>query len=285
MSDFTVNDTMAKIRYEIDEREIYNDIRSEIGTTITEVVLDSDTTYSWGWWERTILLAPFAQAVRQFDSGVVAYDWKFSSTQGHAYTMPYAGAEAYYDYELSFTLDATGNTAYVTIKNTGARNCRIVYYFGRKYLSADQITHEELVPSILTVRATDATSIRKYGRRVMNLTWTEGTKEEAMQTLVEHYLERYKDPVGKLACVIKGVTDTLLTQIITREISDIITVISSGLGLNADCFINTITISDDVHSAGTPVCTWGLEVQRSSETLTLFILDTSELDGPHVLGS
>ncbi len=45
MSDFTVNDTMAEIRYEIDEREIYNDIRSAIGIMITETVADADATY------------------------------------------------------------------------------------------------------------------------------------------------------------------------------------------------------------------------------------------------
>ena len=104
-----------------------------------------------------------------------------------------------------------------------------------------------------------------------------------MQALVDHYLARYQQPVARLRAPIKGTTDVLRTQIITREISDLVTVVCTELGLNADCYINAISIKDD--AVGIPVCKWELELQRAYEALTLFTLDTSELDGPDILGS
>ena len=152
-----------------------------------------------------------------------------------------------------------------------------------KYLAAERITHEVMVPLLLTVRATDTTSIQKYGRRVMNLTWSEGTPQDAMQAVVDFYLLRHKEPVPRLQGTIKGTTDTLRTQIITTEISDTLTIVCAELGLSADFFVNAISINDD--PTGIPVCRWGLEGKRDYEILRIFTLDTSELGGPDILGS
>ena len=280
MSDFTVDDTMAEIRYELDDREIYNDIRSEIGVLESETIVDVDSTYSWKWWHRSLKLSPGQQVVVKYEGWSNAISWKLGSYQ-HAATMPYETTESYYDYSVK--LSSSGDSATVTVKNTGNSYCKVWYSVAFKYKTADEVTHEEQTPNLLTVRATDSTSITEYGRRVMNLTWAEGTEESAMQTLVDHALARYKDPVARINSTIKGSTDALRTQIITREISDLITVVCTNLGLNADCFINSISINDN--PTGIPVCTWGLEIQRAYELLTLFKLDTSELDGAHVLGS
>ena len=191
--------------------------------------------------------------------------------------------KAYYDYNIKILTTDDDRIIGVEITNTGSERMRISFAVKVKYKSGEQETHEETVHNTLAVRAIDATSIREYGRRVMNLTWTEGTEERAMQSLVDNYITRYKDPVARITVQIKGDTDALRTQIITREISDLVTVVCTNLGLNADCFLNSISI--EVDSAGRPVCTWGLEIQRVYELLTLFVLDTSELDGAHVLGS
>lgn len=284
ITDFTVDDTMSQIRYELDDREIYNDIRSEIGILITETVLDTDPTYSWKWRHRSLRLAPGQQVVERFIANLDAIEWKLGTIgQVYARTMPYETSELYYDFSIILDVLADGNTALVTIKNTGSRNCKVWYAVAHKYLSADEVTHEEQVHVTLTVRATNAASIAKYGRRVMNLTWTEGTEEGEMQILVNHYVDRYVEPVARLRCTVKGSTDILRTQIITREISDQITVVCTNLGLYAECFINSISISDD--PAGIPVCIWGLEIQRIIEYDTLFILDTGEIHGSHILGS
>jgi len=279
MSDFTVNDTMAEIRLELDDREIYNDIRSEIGIIESETVVDVDATYSWKVYARRMEVPPPFPHIRMFLTSLSnPISWKIGTHHAED-----ADGKSYYDYDIKLesTDDSRGKA--VKITNTGSKTMHIYFEVKVKYKTSDTVTHEESVASTLAVRATGSTSIRKYGRRVMNLTWAEGTGESAMQSLVEHYIDRYVEPVARLSCVIKGTTDALRLQIIGREISDTITVICTNLGLNADCFINSITIKDG--PTGIPVGTWELEIQRTYELLTLFKLDTSELDGAHILGS
>ena len=45
MSVATFNETMGNVVVEVDEREIYNDVRSAIDTTVTTVVLDDPEVY------------------------------------------------------------------------------------------------------------------------------------------------------------------------------------------------------------------------------------------------
>jgi len=285
MSDFTVNDTMVDLRYELDDREIYNDIRSEIGILISETVVDVDADY----WRANFTRFPKIAAgdtVRLTFTAEYASpsDWAIKS---HSATYlssldPYTRSP-YYNYSIKMvTVDGSRKKA-VVITNTGSYRAsfRVVVWY--KYLKTDKITHEEITPITLTVRAINATSITKYGRRVMNLTWAEGTEEKDMQSLIDHYITRYAEPVARLICKIKGSSDTLRTQVITREISDLITVICANLGINADCFINSISISADL--TGIPVCIWELEIQRTYELLTLFKLGISELGSTDVLGS
>ena len=51
MSDYTVDDSMAKIIYELSDREIYNDVRAEIGLQHSDTVIDADSTYEWRVWK------------------------------------------------------------------------------------------------------------------------------------------------------------------------------------------------------------------------------------------
>jgi len=279
MSDFTVDDTMAEIRYELDDREIYNDVRSEIGIIESETVVDVDPTYSWKTYARRMEVSPPFLHIRHITTTLSnPLSWKLGNH--HAKDLD---GKSYYAYNIKLKSTSDDRTKVVEITNTGSKTMKIYFEVKVKYQTGTEVTHEEPVSSTLSVRATDATSIAKYGRRVMNLTWTEGTEEEEMQALVGNYITKYKDPIARISCVIKGTTDVLRTQIITREITDIITVLCANLGLSADCFINSITITGD--PIGIPVCTWGLEIQRVYELLTLFRLDISELDGPHILGS
>lgn len=283
MSDFTINDTMAEICYELDDREIYNDIRSEIGTLISETVVDADPTYNWQIFTRyaTVLPGETIKLIYQADHAT-ASNWQLYA-HAAVYRASVGDWQPYYDYAIDLE-EITALTKYaVNIENTGSYEASFVIGVKYKYLAAEQITHEQLVPLLLSIQTTDATSIKEYGRRVMNLTWSEGTSREAMQAIIDYFLARHKDPVARLRATIKGKTNALMTQFTTREISDLVTVVCTNLGINADYFINSISISDD--STGVPVCTWGLEAQRSYEALALFVLDTSELDGAHILGS
>ncbi len=284
MSDFTVNDTMAEIRYELDDREIYNDIRSEIGILITETIIDADPTYQWQGRTNWSFIYPDGITYKYTrTSGVLTpIAWELYAVSARTTGYP-AEREPYYNYEIHIETTSNPSIVRVEIKNTGTEKMLLYWGLKYKYLATEGITHEEQYLSTLKVRAVNASSIMKYGRRVMNLTWAEGTEEQQMQSLVNSYITRYAEPIARLIAMVKGITDVLRTQIITREISDLLTVVCTELGLNADCFINSISISED--PTGIPVCKWGLEIQRAYELLTLFTLDTSELDGAHILGS
>ncbi|KKK97995.1 hypothetical protein LCGC14_2647190, partial [marine sediment metagenome] len=171
----------------------------------------------------------------------------------------------------------------VEVMNTGSRVARVRFELWYKYQTADQVTHEEMFPQTLSVRSTDAASILKYGRRVMPLTWAEGTDEDAMQSVVDFYLTKHSEPVPRLRVRIKGTTDALQTQIFTREISDILTIIQDNLGINADYYIEAISINDG--PADIPVCKWLCEAQRAEEALSIFTVDTSFVDGLDIIGS
>jgi len=280
MSDFTVDDTMVDLRYELDDREIYNDVRSEIGILTSETVVDADPIYKWKTYRRYTTVPAGSNSYTRMITTRLSnpLTWKVG-----IHSAEDMDGKPYYDYNIKLTSTDDERTKAAVITNTGSKTMELYFQVKVKFLATEEVTHEESVASTLTVRATDASSIQKYGRRVMNLTWTEGTEKKEMQSLANHYIDRYKEPVARLICTIKGSTDALRTQIITREISDLITVICANLGINADCFINSISISDN--PTGIPSCTWELEIQRTYELLTLFKLDTSELDGAHILGS
>ncbi len=280
MSDFTVNDTMAKIRYEVDDREIYNDIRSEIGILTSETVVDADAEYSWKVYARRMTIPAGSNSYTRMITTNISNPISWKIGKHHAED---SDDKPYYDYNVKAVPTDDDRTIAVVTTNTGSKTMRIYVEAKVKYKTSEKVTHEAMISSTLAVRATSSSSITKYGRRVMNLTWTEGTSEKDMQSLVNLHITRYAEPVPRLICEIKGITDALRTQIITREISDLVTVVCANLGLNADCFINSISISDG--RVGIPVCTWQLEIQRTYELLTLFLLDTSELDGAHILGS
>ena len=282
MPNFTI-DKLAEIRYELDEREIYNDIRSEIGVLISETIVDADPTYNWQVFTRyaTVAAGDTVRLIFEADH-TSATNWQLHAHA--AVWRPFPGFWLpYYDYAIDFATVVSPWKYRVKIENTGPYEARFVIGVKYKYQATEIVTHEGLIPLLLTVRATDATSIRKYGRRVMNLTWSEGTPYDAMQSVIDFYLLRHKEPVPRLRGTIKGTTDTLRTQIIATEISDTITIICAELGLNADFFVNAISINDD--PTGIPVCKWGLEGKRDYEILTIFTLDTSELGGAHILGS
>lgn len=288
MSDWTINDTMAKLDYELSERKIYNDVRSEIGIVTTETVLDQNEEYSWKKKTGGFLVSSSDIRGRRFYSSVAhdPVEWKLFSHEGLVIQRDHPEyGNPYYDYDISVVIADSNEYATVQISNNGILRAAFDYVVGYKYLSQDRITHEEQTPLVLSVRATDADSIAKYGRRVMNLTWSEGTERDQMQILVDAYLMKYKEPIGIFHAGIIGDTDIKRTQIYTREISDIITVVCSRLGANVDCYINGITIRDNDPVNGLPICEWILEVQRPNEALSLFTLDTSSLDGADILAA
>jgi len=284
VADYTVDDSMAKIIYSLSDREIYNDVRAELGFLTTETIVDADPAYEWKYWSKyTGLPAPGYTTFQYFTATLAeALAWSLYDHDAFDYDR-----NPYHDYEINLIDTNDDETKAAEIKNTGTKYGTISYKVKYKYLASDEITHEEQSFNTLNVRATDETSIRKYGRRVLPLVWPQGTTAEDMQMIVNAALARYKEPMDHLQVTMQGRTDAIAIQIFTREISDTIAVTCANLGLAAvDFYLDSMSNKDTQPAAAGPhlFCTWGLIAQRTEEATGWFTIDTDSLDGPKLLG-
>lgn len=284
MSDYTVDGSMAKIIYELSDREIYNDVRAEIGITKTETIVDEDPDYQWRVWKPYMPVEVAECNLRTYRADAHnAITWKLTVTAVYYYTSDYRDRYPYYDYTC--VIDES-DSSHCVIKacNTGSLGrCYVVFEIGYRYLASEGSTHEEISYQTLTVRAVDADSIAKYGRRVMNLTWPQGASDDEMRMIANAALARYKEPGPVLRVTMQGETDAVATQIFTREISDVISVICDELGMTStDFYIDSISIRDT--GVKIPMCTWLLTGQRTEEVTGFFTIDTDFIDGDKLIG-
>lgn len=279
MATYTVNNTMSDLTYELSEREIYNDIRSEIGVTVSETVVDADANYTWKVWHRYgFLPAPGYTNYRYFTATVqTPLAWAVQNVSVYDQDR-----NPYYDYEYELEDTNDDLTKAFRTKNTGIKYGSIEFEVKYKYLSAEEVSHEEYTHNTLQVRAADNTSIDKYGRRVMNLIWPQGTEEADMQGLVDADLARYKEPYARLVLTLIGKDATNQAIIYGAEISDIMTVTCTKLGLTATSyFIDAISIKDNL--ATIPIGTFELVAKRTVESTGFFVIDTDSIDGSKLI--
>jgi len=282
VADYTINDTMADLTYQLDDRFIYNDIRSELGYSTTETILDDTdpAVYEWRLWQRYHALPAPGYTTFQYFTATLGtpIEWRIRNVNVHDYDY-----NAYSGYTINLIDTNDSLTKAVEIKNTGASNGTIGYIVEYKLLISEAVeyTHEETSWNTLQVRATDSDSINKYGRRTMNLVWPTGATENQMQAVVDRYCDKYKEPAARLSLTLKGKDDTNLGIIYQAEVSQTVQVINANLGLNDLFYIDSIDIRGSID--GVPVCVLGLTDQYTTETYSIFLLDSSLLDGEHVL--
>jgi len=283
VADYTINDTMADLTYQLDDRFIYNDIRSELGYSTTETILDDTdpAVYEWRLWQRYHALPAPGYTTFQYFTATVGSPlaWRIRNVTAHDYDYaPYTG------YTINLIDTSETLTKAVEIKNTGSSNGTIGYIVEYKLLISEAVeyTHEETTWNTLQVRATDSDSIDKYGRRTMNLVWPTGATENQMQAVVDRYCEKYREPAARLTLTLKGKDDTNLGIIYQAEVSETVQVINANLGLNDLFYIDSIEIHEGID--GIPVCVLGLTDQYTTETYSVFTIDTSEIDGTDYIG-
>ncbi len=283
MADWTITNEMADIQYDLDDRFIYNDIRSQVGQTHTETVTDEvdPATYGWRLWQRYHALPAPGYTTFQYFTATAGSPlaWRIRNVTAHDYDYaPYSG----YTINLIDTSDTL--TKAVEIKNTGASNGTIGYIVEYKLLISEAVeyTHEETTWNTLQVRATDSDSIDKYGRRTMNLVWPTGASETDMQGVVDRKLASNKEPVARLTVRLLGKTDALLQMMHDAEISDEVQVICDLLGLNDTFWLDSIEVQCDLNRL--PSAVWGLVDKSPTEEYAVFRLDVSKLDGTDRLG-
>ncbi len=92
----------------------------------------------------------------------------------------------------------------------------------------------------VTLKAEDSTSQTVYQKRTYELDGKYMTNSDKARDYTTYVIGKYKDPRAELSMLVMNQDATMLTQILSREISDRITVVNTKLGLNDDYFIDYI---------------------------------------------
>ena len=304
MSLYTFTDTMAEISLEVSEREIYNDIRSEVQITESETIIDQEVEYGYITVYSDLLFPDPYNSVNVTllaELPVIKWEKPFVSelwgghfltqaqctTVGGTYKIGAFGEYfCWFDGKLSLAtvyvqhrysdrieLFVTGGT--VIGGHTCGVKCKVAAVY--KYLIQPEESHVETWMHTVKIRRKDSDSIKKYGRRVMNLVWPLGQPKAEMEATIEAYLERYKEPMPTINMKIQGTTDALIEQIFIRKISDCVTVENTAMGMPAvDFFINSATIIQD--TGDLLEANWTLEQARDTELVSLWKWDVSKWD-------
>jgi len=94
-------------------------------------------------------------------------------------------------------------------------------------------------------RGYDAASIAKYGVRSRRMPTSIVVDSDTGTALITEQLDRYTEPAARLIMMVIGDTDELIIQLLTRQISDKVTVQCTTMGLDADFIIEGITQYSD----------------------------------------
>lgn len=304
MSLYTFTDTMAEISLEVSEREIYNDIRSEVTITESETIIDQELEYRYDTIVSDLLfLDPYDSASPILYSNYPVIKWEAPVVSelrgGHHLTETQCNSIGG-DWDTGFC-DFNGKLNFATVYVqhrytdrielfvTGGRvvsgiicgvRCKVAATY--KYIYQPEESHIETWTHTVKIRRQDSASIKKYGRRVMNLVWPLGQSKADMEATIEAYLERHKEPLPQISMKLTGTTEALIEQVFIRKISDCVTVENTTMLMPAvDFFINSASITQE--TGNLLEGNWILEQARDYELLSLFRLDDSLLDGTDVL--
>ncbi len=227
----------------------------------------------------------FATLPSDVDGSRVAYaEWTAAdvgrdSTVSNYFMITSGAVETLGDIEVTITLFA--KTAKIVLENTDVSDPHSI--------TALDLYGEPVVEQTgFRVGTSDATSIAAYGRRTYPLTSPRYPNSAYAQAAVDNELALRKDPHPILVLPIPSGTDsTLFAQAVSLAISDRITAeadeMFTKLGIGQDFYIEAIAHSFGARTPLETVFTLSpvIDVYDGDE---LFILDSSELDGPDVLG-
>lgn len=140
--------------------------------------------------------------------------------------------------DLTVTLTKYATTMKIVIQNTHVSNVATITLLQAKGTAVSGGT-----PTV--VEGTDATSAGKYGTRSYQLAspWLPNTN--TAQSYVDSIIAAHKDPLAPVSLSFTaGITDALLTDLLTRDIHDRVTVIADedrdAIALNGQFFIESI---------------------------------------------
>ena len=299
------SDMMSRITIELNDREIYNDIRSTVDVTEyheDETAAEYDTgevkseqLLVYGSRETTGEIEVTLTAPRKVTQWYSAYPYNINgSTVDGFYNETQcinAGGGWREDFQQCWGVSAsyavtiyvrnrteTSITLWITNSLNAPTHFNVAVPY--QYAVSDAYVTPRTEFYTLKVRATDSDSIAKYGRRVMNLTWPLGQTEEQMQELVDNYLLRYKEPVVQMRVTLLGINDAMANRILHTHISDKVWIEDTTIGVSDYFYVNAMSVEH--HVSGLLEATWDTERMRDYEKEEYWVWDESIWDGSAV---
>ncbi len=225
----TFTDTMNYITYSLNPRNVYNIIK----VTVTPWSLKSITTL-WTLQEEPIIAA--GEALTWWGEASISGEPVFVD----AWTTPDATDYAAWTgsggtgTDMSGSLTITTTKLAKTIKLQITNGATVPVYL---YLLRARGTYYDDQTKV-TRKREDSTSQTAYQKRTLELDGKYMTSADVAQDFCDYAIGKYKDPRAELSMAIMNQDAVTLTQILSRDISDRITVTNTKLGVSADYFID-----------------------------------------------
>ena len=248
-SQATFNDTMVDITYDYSAKNIYNEVRAtvtpwEVQVLTTLWTLEETPSLVVGetktWWGDASV-SGISAFVDEWTTPLKGTDYIVNSESG--------GGGDVEDDNVTVVTTKFAQSIKIAITNDAIHIVYITTLQARGTPYDDQTK--------VSRKSEDTTSQVAYQKRTLALDGKYLTDAEKAQDFTDYAVTRFKDPQAEISLTITNKNNTNLTQILTREVSDRITVQNTKLGLDADFFINRmeheISEGGRVHR-----CTWYL---------------------------
>lgn len=226
-SQATFNDTMTTLKYEYSARGVFNNIRA----SFTEYELQA-TSELWRLSETPSIPAGETRIwIAEFDDFAGSLVTPVSTTDFTAHSEPGGGTTMTGDIALSFT--PLAQSAELALLNTASVPV---------FITLLKVRGDAYAKGDVTIReASNATSQTSYGLRTKSLDGQFLNDIDQAQDYCDFVLARFKDPQPEVEMSLANGSDALTTQILTRKVSDRITVDNDELALvSQDFYINKV---------------------------------------------
>uniref|UniRef100_A0A6M3IZN6 Putative tail protein n=1 Tax=viral metagenome TaxID=1070528 RepID=A0A6M3IZN6_9ZZZZ len=230
----TFTNTMAQITYSLNPKNVYNIVKA----TVTPWALQAEAelwrlqetpsipageTLVW-WGEASVISGSSSNSVF-----VDAWVTPASTTDYTANSLA-NGTGTDMTADIAITTTKFAKAIKLSIVNNGAVPAFITLLKARGTYYDDQTK--------VTRKAEDSTSQTAYQKRTLEIGGKYMDDADQAQDLVDYSVGKYKDPRAELSMSIINDGATNLAQLLSREISDRITVVNTKLGIDDDYFID-----------------------------------------------
>jgi hypothetical protein len=221
----TFSNTMANITYSLNPRNVYNIVK--VSTTPWELQAEAEL---WRL-EETPSIAVGDTQVWWGDSQYFVDAWVTPvATTDYTANSLATGLGTDMTTDIAITTTKFAKTIKLSIINNGTVPAFITLLKARGTWYDDQTK--------VTRKAEDTTSQTAYQKRTFELDAKYTEDADHAQEYATYFLGKFKEPRAELSMGIMNQDSATLTQILSREISDRITVVNTKLGINADYFID-----------------------------------------------